>query len=219
LSSRGPRSRQRERKTGIALHFRDKSKAVPVSSLAVAWATWSEWDLRVSGIMSKAFSVPVRLVRGATLIGATAKCETTWPSPNKRVCAITLTCDLGTFQAEEWNYFYSLCRIREQLESLGWRPFCYGANRNCFPSGMAADMGQGLKVYRTQLGSRDASTLVRVFDEGPDVEPVTVEEQRAFRKRWSESKGSRGEWCRSGCAGRCDDGERSGDLDLQRCTG
>jgi hypothetical protein len=140
--------------------------------------------------MSETFSVPLQLVSGVRSIEATVRCETTWPSQNNRVCAITLTCDLGTFHASEWNYFDSLCQIREQLEPLGWRPFCFGANRNCFPSGMAADMGEGLKVYRTQLGSREASMLVRLFDVGPDVEPVTVEEQRAFRERWFESIGA-----------------------------
>jgi hypothetical protein len=138
--------------------------------------------------MSDKFTKNVRLVRGTAYMDATAICETTFTS-GKRTCEIILQCELGTFRAADWDYFSALCTVRGQLETAGWRPFCYGASRNCFPSAMARDMGQGLKVYRTELGSREASKLVGLFDATSDVEPVSVEEQRAFRDEWFQSIG------------------------------
>ena len=89
---------------------------------------------------------------------------------------------------EASDYFEAMCRIREQLESTGWRPICYGASRNVYPSGMGRDMGRGLKAYRMQLGQlTKRSDLVRIFETGPDVDPVSVAVQRAFWKDWMKS--------------------------------
>jgi hypothetical protein len=44
---------------------------------------------------------------------------------------------------------------------------------------MARDMGEGLKVYKMRIGA-PASDLVPIFEEGNDIDPVTVAEQRAF---------------------------------------
>lgn len=91
-------------------------------------------------------------------------------------------------QAEEGDFFESLCRIREQLESLGWRPVCYGAARDVYPSGMCRDMGAGLQAYRLIPGKpAEAEGLVEIFATGPAIEPVTVAEQRAFFDEWRRS--------------------------------
>jgi hypothetical protein len=91
------------------------------------------------------------------------------------------------------DYFEAFCRIREKLEADGIRPFCYGANRNVYPSGMSRDMGGGLMAYKLTLGQPSRSAdLVNIFIVGLDVEPVSVSEQREFYLSWvaSLSKGA-----------------------------
>ena len=44
-------------------------------------------------------------------------------------------------RASESDYFETMCRLREQLEPFSLRPYCYGASKNVFPSGMGRDMG------------------------------------------------------------------------------
>ena len=46
------------------------------------------------------------------------------------------------------DFFQALCDIRGLLANDGLIPFCYGASLNVYPSGMAKDMGQGLKAYK-----------------------------------------------------------------------
>ena len=55
---------------------------------------------------------------------------------------------------------------------------------------MARDMGRGLKAYKLALGET-ASTddLVEIFSTGPDVQPTTVAERRAFFEAWLDSHG------------------------------
>ena len=86
------------------------------------------------------------------------------------------------------DFFEALCAVRETLEAEGLRPLCYGASANVYPSGMARDMGRGLKAYRMTSG-RHARTedLVGIFDVGADVNPVSVEAQRAWWRAWLSS--------------------------------
>ena len=103
-------------------------------------------------------------------------------------CRLILRYSGGEITAADLTYFHALCRIREELEVRGWRPFCYGSSRNVYPSGMCFDMGRGLQGYRRKLGQRgDLEDIVQIFDSGPDVEPVTVEEQEKFRHDWRQS--------------------------------
>jgi hypothetical protein len=47
---------------------------------------------------------------------------------------------------------------------------------------------RGLKAYRLHLGQQAKNAdLVEIFAVGSDVEPVSVEEQRAFFENWLES--------------------------------
>jgi hypothetical protein len=86
------------------------------------------------------------------------------------------------------DYFEAMCQIRNTLEADGWRPLCYGSSRNVYPSGMARDMGRGLKASKMELG-RQATDCVSIFDYGPDVQPSTVEEQKQFWQEWLRSIG------------------------------
>ncbi|MEW4562923.1 hypothetical protein AB1K70_10385 [Bremerella sp. JC770] len=105
-----------------------------------------------------------------------------------RRCILTLECTLGHFQATDWNYFDALCEIREQLEPLGWRPRCYGACEDVYPSNMCRDMGQGMVAYRNEIGRPAAQEhLVETFGTSAEIEPASVVEQRAFFQRWMKS--------------------------------
>lgn len=71
--------------------------------------------------------------------------------------------------------------VRLQLEPENLIPVCYGASLDVFPSGMCRDMSGGLSAYRLKLRkSPDREDLVRIFETGPDVKPVTVDDQRNF---------------------------------------
>jgi len=90
------------------------------------------------------------------------------------------------------DYFDALAELREQLERRGLVTLCYGASRNVFPSGMARDMGAGLSAYKLALGHRPSqSDLVPILATGPEVQPTTVAEQRAFFESWLASIGAR----------------------------
>jgi hypothetical protein len=90
--------------------------------------------------------------------------------------------------ASDSDYFAAMCAIRRELEKEGLIPYCYGASRNVYPSGMGRDMGSGLKAYQMVLGRQaKMDHLVFIFDSGPDVEPVSVDEQEAFVQQWFES--------------------------------
>ena len=103
-------------------------------------------------------------------------------------CRLILDCSLGRFTAVESDYFECLARIREQLEPLGVTPLCYGASRRVFPSGMARDMGYGLKAYKLELRRHGRTAdLVEIFDSGPDIETATVREQEEFYQQWLSS--------------------------------
>jgi len=86
------------------------------------------------------------------------------------------------------DYFESFVPIRRRLAKRGIFPLCYAASRDVWPSAMARDMGQGLAAYKLRMG-RPGEELVRIFDTGPDVDPVTPEEQKAFSLAWFASLG------------------------------
>ena len=76
--------------------------------------------------------------------------------------------------------FEALERAREQVQSDGWRVGLTGCRLDARPSGMARDMGSGLRVYIFSAGSRPtAGDLADTFAPA-DLELVgDVTEQRA----------------------------------------
>ncbi|CAG9183874.1 hypothetical protein CURE108131_19150 [Cupriavidus respiraculi] len=103
-------------------------------------------------------------------------------------CALTCELNGRRLTATGPDYFEALCSLRLELEKDGLIPVCYGASLKAFPSGMARDMGEGLKVYRLSLGKQSAmSDLVGIFENGNDVVPATVAEQQEFYRRWCQS--------------------------------
>ena len=79
------------------------------------------------------------------------------------------------------DFFDALLQLRAQLESEGLLLGCYGSSRNVYPSGMDRNSSSS-KAYRSRVGKQSgADDRVNLFDTGPDVEPVTIAEQEAFR--------------------------------------
>jgi hypothetical protein len=86
------------------------------------------------------------------------------------------------------DYFDALCIIRTQLEEDGLLPFCYGASLNVFPSRMSREMSLGKSAYRMSQGKQALrEDLVKIFDQGPDVIPSSVENQKAYFEDWIRS--------------------------------
>ena len=111
-------------------------------------------------------------------------------SMDGRNCNIVCTFADNTLLATESDFFEALCKIRRKLEGLGFRPHCYGASLNAFPSAMSRDMGSGLSLYRTEIGQQGSrAQIAQTFETGEDVIPSTVEEQREHHKKWFESLG------------------------------
>jgi len=92
-----------------------------------------------------------------------------------------------TIKSSAWDFFEAFCIIRIELEKDNLIPFCYGASLNVYPSGMARDMGAGLRAYRMRMGEDiSMDSLVDIFEKGPDVIPATVARQQYF-EAWRAS--------------------------------
>lgn len=86
------------------------------------------------------------------------------------------------------DFFQALCDVRNLLAEDGLMPLCYGASLNVYPSGMARDMGQGLKAYKMAMGRHARmEDLVEIFAEGPDVVLASVAAQKQFWRDWLAS--------------------------------
>src|ERR1700751_5251592 len=86
------------------------------------------------------------------------------------------------------DFFQALCDIRGRLAGDRLIPFCYGASLNVYPSGMARDMGGGLKAYKLTEGKPARMVdLVEIFAEGPDIIPASVHAKEQFFRDWLAS--------------------------------
>jgi hypothetical protein len=86
------------------------------------------------------------------------------------------------------DFFQALCNVRGLLAKDGLIPFCYGASLDVYPSGMARDMGGGLRAYKLAVGRHTRiDDLVDIFAEGPDVIPASVSAQEEFYRDWLAS--------------------------------
>ena len=86
------------------------------------------------------------------------------------------------------DFFQALCDVRSLLAEGGLIPLCYGASLNVYPSGMARDMGQGLRAYKMAKGRHARmEDLVEIFAEGSDVVPASVAAQKQFWRDWLAS--------------------------------
>jgi hypothetical protein len=113
------------------------------------------------------------------------------PMPTYR---IELTARAGNYTcpytATAPDVFEALVRLRRQLEPDGLMIAVQGARRDTYPSGMARDMGGGMKVYVLRPGLRGRrEDLVGTLDDAPPDELGTVDEQRAFHDTWIAERG------------------------------
>lgn len=105
-----------------------------------------------------------------------------------RICWARLSCNLQEFVARGEDYFSAFAAVRRQLEPLNIRVLCYGACRNVYPSGLLRDMAAGLKAYKLSLGQKpDQSDIVGIFDQGPEMDIASVDDQRRFYDQWLNS--------------------------------
>src|SRR5260221_1127096 len=106
----------------------------------------------------------------------------------ERQCHLRCSYRGKSINSEAPDFFAALCGVREKLADEGLIPFCYGASLNVYPSGMARDMGRGLKAYKFQMGTQATGAgLVDIFASGPDVIPASVELQEQHFKDWIAS--------------------------------
>ena len=126
--------------------------------------------------------VPLRDPSGAeSLVTLSCSFQDLDPRHAPPECRIRLIGLEREFEGAGPDFFEALCRLREQLEPSRRVLVCYGASRNVWPSGMCRDMGTGLRAYRLTSGTQtSAEDLVDILATGPDVQPATVAEQRAF---------------------------------------
>jgi hypothetical protein len=89
----------------------------------------------------------IRLVAGSKHEGATGILVA-----RDRQCHLVLRYCGKSIEESASDYFEAFCRIRERLKEEGSQPLCYAASLNVYPSGMARDMGAGLKAYRMTIG-------------------------------------------------------------------
>lgn len=94
-------------------------------------------------------------------------------------CRVVLTAEGIREEASASDYFEAFASVRRSLAERGIMPLCYGAGKGVWPSGMARDMGQGLKAYR--LADRQ---LVDIFEAAPDLEVATPVDQLGYAVDW-----------------------------------
>jgi len=105
-----------------------------------------------------------------------------------RICSARLSCNLQEFVATGDDFFTAFAEVRRQLEPLNLRVLCYGACRNVYPSGMLRDMATGLKAYKLAFGKKpERSDIVEIFDNGPEMDIASVDDQSRFYDQWLKS--------------------------------
>ena len=108
--------------------------------------------------------------------------------PSRQVQLI-LRKDALVVEEQATDSFSTLHNLRRKLQKDGMDLFCYGSSRNVFPSAMSR---AGSKAYKAFLGQQGRTKdLVDIFEKGPDIEMVSVEEQAAFHRQWFESLGKK----------------------------
>jgi hypothetical protein len=124
---------------------------------------------------------PDRIILLLAPDGQREECRLSFQSAGWPDCRISF--ESLTFGRREYvrgDYFDCLCDFRREIESIGWRVLCNGARRNAWPSGMARDMGQGLKLYLLRERPVRGSDLVETFGPADPSDVATVEQQKGF---------------------------------------
>lgn len=89
------------------------------------------------------------------------------------------------------DLFDALQQLRLQLEPLGWIPLCNGARTDCYPSGMARDMGGGSAVYELVIGKAGRFPLLGLLEPASPEKVGTVADQDAYFRQWLDGPKNR----------------------------
>jgi hypothetical protein len=85
------------------------------------------------------------------------------------------------------DLFEAFMTAREELEAEGFIPLVAGAERQCYPSGMARNMGEGDQVYRLTNGKTPVlENLVFIFEPSNAEAVATVAEQAKAFAIWAD---------------------------------
>ncbi|MFS9274805.1 hypothetical protein QM453_03450 [Streptococcus mitis] len=111
---------------------------------------------------------------------------------SEELCVIDITVKNQTTRYEADSFFQALVEIRQDLEKEGGIIQCNGSDRRVFPSPLQMVMG-GEKAYLLELGRQARiQNVYNIFDtDKPDLDCVTVLEQREFYNQWFDSFGGR----------------------------
>ncbi|MDW8585905.1 hypothetical protein Q7V18_08640 [Streptococcus suis] len=106
------------------------------------------------------------------------------------LCGIEISLGSQVVKYEAESFFQALIEIRLDLEKDGGIIQCNGSDRHIFPSPLQMAMG-GDKAYLLELGKQ--ATIQNVYDifdtDKPDLDCVTVLEQKEFYNQWFYSLG------------------------------
>ena len=110
----------------------------------------------------------------------------------EELCVIDITVENQTTRYEADSFFQALVEIRQDLEKEGGIIQCNGSDRRVFPSPLQMAMGWE-KAYLLELGRQARiQNVYNIFDtDKPDLDCVTVIEQREFYNQWFDSLGGR----------------------------
>ncbi|HEY0395515.1 MAG TPA: hypothetical protein VGD01_13540 [Candidatus Elarobacter sp.] len=86
------------------------------------------------------------------------------------------------------DYFSAMIELRRRLEREGLVPLINAARRDVWASGMAREMGAGLRAYVLVPGRRSNTThLISIFEPASTEDVGTVDEQERFMHAWVTS--------------------------------
>jgi hypothetical protein len=92
-----------------------------------------------------------------------------------------------TLEIRGRDVFDALQQLRLKLEPIGWYPLCNGARVDCYPSGMARDMGGAQAVYVLTIGKSGKPPVVGTLEPAARDNVGTVAEQDAYFRRWLDT--------------------------------
>lgn len=85
-------------------------------------------------------------------------------------------------------YDFFVCLGMLRADHPEFKFLCKGAKLNVHPSRMSSQMSKGLVAYELTLGKpSEDEDLVRIFDYENENITYSIEEQKAFYKKWIES--------------------------------
>lgn len=141
-------------------------------------------SLRRESILQAEYKARLRKPHGAT-VEAVFHCFDDSTVDFDHPCRLALRFENQEIQAAAGDFFAALDKVRLALEPAGIFPLVNGVGKNRYPSGMARDMGSGLKVYRLRMGVHSRlEDLVETFEDDDLTEPCTVAEQAQFYEEW-----------------------------------